>query len=512
MNRSLHFSALLLAALAACGEDLTCRDDQIACGDACTNVATDPANCGACGRACGPGQSCLAGSCFCPWETTCDEACVDFASDPGHCGTCDNACAGSLLCTTDDEGQTACAASCAGTGQTACGRACVDLRTHRQNCGACGRSCGTNERCDAGRCLADLYLACFNSDDVRLATTSLQPAGLPLAIAPGPVGFAWIGDALFVASARPGGVETLSAVRFDLPGTRVSRVLETSVTTPDIQYLAAHDGLLYIAHASVGSLLVATPDGRRVDEMRLAPVGDPNPNPVGMAFHGDKAYVALNESGEVVVLDVSGAAACARGERSPPCLSESARIDVQPLASEGALARPSRVAIAGGRAYVTLWNLDAFFAPPADSSGRLAVIDTATDALDPDVADQGVTGLLDLGPTCLNPAGAAVLGTTLYVSCGAFVFDASWNAVIAGSGIVQIELSGEAPVLGELVAMEDDEAPGTLAFCGGAGYVADRNSGRVFPFDPVLGTVGTGVALCPESNGFAYVSDIACGP
>jgi hypothetical protein len=320
------------------------------------------------------------------------------------------------------------------------------------------------------------------------------------------VGFAWIGDALFVASARPGGVETLSAVHFDLPGTRVSRVLETSVTTPDIQYLAAHDGLLYIAHASVGSLLVATPDGRRVDEMRLAPVGDPNPNPAGMAFDGDKAYVALNESGEVVVLDVSGAAACARGERSPPCLSESARIDVQPLASEGALARPSRVAIAGGRAYVTLWNLDPFWAPPADTSGRLAVIDTSTDALDPSVADGGVTGLLDLGE-CLNPAGATVLGDTLFVTCGAFAYP-----IIEGSGIVQIDLSGDVPALGRFIPMADDEAPGTLAFCGGAGYVGDRNSGKVFAFDPVLGTVGTGVALCPESNGFAYVSDIACGP
>ena len=56
-------------------------------------------------------------------------------------------------------------------------------------------------------------------------------------------------------------------------------------------------------------------------------------------------------------------------------------------------------------------------------------------------------------------------------------------------------------------------APGNLAFCGATGYVADRNSWRVLVFDPssCSTTLAAGVELCPPSNGFALVSDLACG-
>lgn len=501
---------LAVALAAACTEEKLCPSDQLLCGDRCTAVATDPANCGACGSPCAAGESCQAGACFCPWETTCDGACVDLASDPAHCGACGTACADPLLCSTDDEGLTACTASCAGTGQTACGRACVDLETHRQNCGACGRSCGSNERCERGRCVADLYLACFNSDEVRGATAGLAPAGIPVSVAQGPIGLAWVGDLLFVASARPGGAETLAAVRFDPPGVRVSRVFETDLPNPDIQYLAAHEGLLYLAHSSAGTLLVVTPDGRLVDEVRLAPLGDPNPNPNGIAFAGDEAYLSLNQRGELAVLDVSELPACAFGARSPPCTTEVARIDLAPLASAGASPMPSRIAVVGGRAYVTLWNLDPFFSPPPGSTGRLAVIDVATDSLDEAVSGGGVAGLLDLGPGCLNPADVAALGDTLYVSCGAFDYSNFPEVRITGSGVVPVDLSAGVPTPGPVLPAAADEAPGKLAFCAGAGYVGDRNSGRVFRLDPVTGVTGP-VELCPPSNGFAYVADIACG-
>ena len=41
----------------------TCGAGQMACGMECRNVATDNANCGMCGRACGTGQVCQAGAC-----------------------------------------------------------------------------------------------------------------------------------------------------------------------------------------------------------------------------------------------------------------------------------------------------------------------------------------------------------------------------------------------------------------------------------------------------------------
>ncbi len=503
---------LLLALAAGCDKEKTCSSDLALCDGQCTSTATDPANCGGCGRACGAGESCDGGRCFCPWPTTCGDACVDVESDPAHCGACDSACAGGLLCTASDGGSTSCASACAGTGQIACGRACVNLQTHRQNCGACGRSCGSNERCTAGRCVADLYLACFNSDEIREATGALKAAGIPVPVAPGPIGLAWAGDVLAVASARPGGAETLATLRFDPPGRRLAKVLETSVPSPDIQFLAEHDSLLYVAHSSLGTLLIVAPSGAIVDEVRFAPPGDANPNPQGIAFDGgDRAYVALNTRGEVVVLDVSQVPACALGAHARPCTTEVARLDVSPLASPGASAKPSRITVAGGRAFVSLWNLDAYWNPPAGSTGRLAAINTST--VDFDAAFAGTAnGLIDLGPGCLNPADVAAHGGKLYVTCGAFDYSSWPDVTIQGGGIVPVDLSGSVAQVLPVVAGDSTQAPGKLAFCGGAGYVGDRNSGRVFQFDPASSTtIGPGVELCPPSNGFAYVADIACG-
>jgi hypothetical protein len=500
--------ALAATAATACSEEKLCTADQILCGESCTAVSTDPGNCGACGHACAAGEWCTGGTCLCPdGRTSCGGVCADLSSDPAHCGGCGTVCDSALVCTTNDAGTTSCAGACAGTGQTECERACVDLGTNALHCGACGRSCGSNERCAGGRCLADLYLACFNSDEVREATLALSPAGVPISVSSGPGGIAWIGETLFVSSAGPGGAETLAAISFDPPAVRVANILLTDVASPDIQYLAARGGLLWVAHASTGTLLVVDPAGTIVDEIALAPDGASNPN--GIAFVGDKAYVALNARSEVVVLDVSGVAACAAGTATPPCTAELARIDVQPLASPTAHAQPSRIAVAGGRAFVTLWNLDDQWSPPAGSTGRLAVIDIVSDTLDETISGGGVTGLLDLGAGCLDPADVAILGDTLFVSCGAFQYDETWTATIIGSGIVPVDLSGTVPVVQPILTMAADEAPGDLAFCAGASYVADRNSGRVFRFD------STGILdaseLCPLSNGYAFVSDIACG-
>lgn len=40
-----------------------CPAGQKRCGNRCVNLQTDPANCGACGNACGAGQTCTAGAC-----------------------------------------------------------------------------------------------------------------------------------------------------------------------------------------------------------------------------------------------------------------------------------------------------------------------------------------------------------------------------------------------------------------------------------------------------------------
>jgi hypothetical protein len=500
-------AALLLVSLPACNRDLVCAADQQECGDQCVSVEVDARNCGACGAACGAGEACVAGQCVCP-ATACGGACVDLTSDPAHCGTCDAACAPGTVCTTGGGGATACAAACALTSQTLCGRACVDLQANAYHCGACGRACGSSEHCAAGRCVSDLYLACFNTGELRGATAALDPSGIPLRVPPGPIGLAWAGDDLFVASAARGGAETLWATRFDPPGTRVASVLKTDVKQPDVQYLAEHGGLLYLSHSSIGTLLVATPEGRIVDEIGLAPTAS---NPHGIAFVGDEAYVALNETGEIVVLDVSSEPACAAGATAPPCARELARIDLAPLATAGALPRPSRILATHGRVFVTLWNLDASFGLPSDPTGRVAVIDPGTHEVDPAVKAGDVAGLIDLGSDCLNTAELAVQGDTLYVSCGAFDYSAFPEVKIIGAGVATIDVSGSTPVAGAILPSAPGAAPGKLAFCKGAGYVGDRNTGRVFRLDPATGALD-GAELCPPSGGFAYVADLACGP
>jgi hypothetical protein len=519
--RNVALLASLVALLSACSKEKTCSSDLALCGGSCTALATDPANCGACGHSCAAGESCYGGACFCPSGfNTCGSACADLASDPANCGACGAACAGSEVCTTSGP-NTTCAATCA-SGQTACGRACVDLTTHRQNCGACGRTCGTNERCAGGLCVSDLYLACFNSGEVREATGTLLEAGIPRPVAPGPIGLAWSGDLLAVASAEWGGAETLAEFRFDPPGVRRTTLFETSVPSPDIEYLAEHDALLYLSHASLGTLLIVTPGGATVDEVRFVPPGSPNPIPQGIAFDDqERAWVALNGSGEVVVLDVSQAIFCALGAQSKPCTREVARFQLSPLASPGAEPQPSRIAVTGGRAFVTLWNLippggpgnpSTNFIVPPDGTGRLAAISTAT--LDFDAAFAGTAnGLIDLGAECLDPADVAVQGGKLWVTCGAF--DMS-NYSIVGAGIRPIGVTGSAPQLFDMIfpAAADQAAPGKLAFCGGTGYVADRNSGRVFLLDPTSTStvLGSGVELCQPKDGWNFVSDIACGP
>ncbi len=126
-------------------------------------------NCGACGRACkagescqqgecvgptqvcapacAPGQNCINNACVCPAATTlCANACVDVATTPAHCGACGNACGAGKLC---QAGACVCP-----PGQVDCAGQCVDPQLSPQHCGMCGNACDADEACMAGRCRA----------------------------------------------------------------------------------------------------------------------------------------------------------------------------------------------------------------------------------------------------------------------------------------------------------------------------------------------------------------------
>ncbi|HEY6005574.1 MAG TPA: hypothetical protein VIV57_22020 [Anaeromyxobacter sp.] len=434
-KKILALAALSLAlALSACKEERLCASDEALCGLTCSTLATDRANCGACGHACEAGQVCTSGECV--------------------FGTA-------------------------------------------QNCGALGRTCESGERCVSGDCIADLYLACFNTSEVREATFELAAAGVPVATAAGPLSLAWLGDTLYVADSLNGTVDVL---RFDPPAVRSTGTITIpAVGFSDLEFITAANGLLYVSNAAAQVLDVLDPVGKRiVDEIPLGAGAFPQGILVASA---SKAYVALNGLSEIAVVDVSGSGTCA----SPPCGSIAKHIPIPAeLASPSGSPLPARLALSGGKLYVTLWNLKVDFTPAG--SGRLAVIDTATDTL---VTADG-SHPVDLGAACQNPGDIAVQGQVLYVTCGFNPFDAPTS--ITGAAIVPVDVSSGAPAVHTALALPSNNA-GAIAFCGGAGYVGDRASGAVLKYDPGSSSIVSTRALCPApgTGGTPFVAAVACG-
>lgn len=152
---SLAFSAAAVLAACATGTAApvdagpTCGVGSQLCGDTCATLDRDPANCGACGKACNTGEVCSAGKCefACGTGTSlCSGLCVNEQADPGNCGTCGNKCGQGQVCSAGK-----CAPTCA-QGTTACGAACVDTNVDRANCGGCGNPCAAGEECASGTC------------------------------------------------------------------------------------------------------------------------------------------------------------------------------------------------------------------------------------------------------------------------------------------------------------------------------------------------------------------------
>jgi len=149
LGRALASASLAALLAVGCTSRHACPAGQVACGESCADLRTDPVSCGACGHSCGLG-TCVAGACVCsPGATSCPGSpqCVDEQADARNCGACGAACAlAGEVCLA---GACACPASL----PDVCPSACVDTGTDPRNCGACGNACPLRgEACLAGTC------------------------------------------------------------------------------------------------------------------------------------------------------------------------------------------------------------------------------------------------------------------------------------------------------------------------------------------------------------------------
>jgi hypothetical protein len=137
--------------LAGCQGTTPVHSTCTTCGELCVDLATDTKNCGACGQACGSGQTCLNSECYTVCGaglTTCGTSCVDTTNDQNNCGTCGTKCGATEACSAGK-----CTQLCQAPA-VACGGKCVETQSDPAHCGTCEKSCATGQACVAGACIA----------------------------------------------------------------------------------------------------------------------------------------------------------------------------------------------------------------------------------------------------------------------------------------------------------------------------------------------------------------------
>ena len=178
MKRPFVLLTLLFLAAPLLSFAQVCGPGQVACGGQCSNLATDPKNCGGCGNVCPTGQQCTAGSVSCgAGQVACGGQCSNLATTvttvtttttttttttntttaPQYCGTSGTVCQIGQTCIAGVCGSASC-----GPGQVTCGGQCSNVSTDPKNCGACGNVCGSGQSCRNGLCGTTTGAVCGN--------------------------------------------------------------------------------------------------------------------------------------------------------------------------------------------------------------------------------------------------------------------------------------------------------------------------------------------------------------
>jgi hypothetical protein len=161
----------------------TCQAGKTMCSGRCLDLSSAPRNCGACGRVCGPSQTCSNGVCSGTGSTSnngkatstckvagrvmCGSTCFNLSVNAKNCGQCGHACAVNQTCAagvcsgnglatgnsgTNSNGSVP--TTCKVAGRVVCNGKCFDLNVNAKNCGMCGHACQGAQQCRAGVCSA----------------------------------------------------------------------------------------------------------------------------------------------------------------------------------------------------------------------------------------------------------------------------------------------------------------------------------------------------------------------